>query len=271
MANPPVYPTELTKTYWDKKKGLLAKMAGKTGVGDIAKKAEDAHKKIVWSVFNITGNGLPTASNPEALAQTKKYQVDCLDTHKKLVMPTIKLVLDLAIAAENAGKAFAKNKLVPKDAVKLAKAVEASARSFADEMSYQTGPYLKKFNDDMVAQIKSMTDTIAGYKRVATETKQYMADLQAGIAKYKQAAPEGAQKAWLDFVKQPGRSVSNNLKVAAKEIKDKHYKFWIDNFKGFDWDTLQFGKLEPGKLKSETHAFCNKVITACKALEPDLP
>ena len=48
---PPAYPAVLTKANWDKNKGVVAKMAGATGVGDALSKLEAAYKAVDWKKF----------------------------------------------------------------------------------------------------------------------------------------------------------------------------------------------------------------------------
>lgn len=52
----PTYPAVLTKSNWDKNKGLMAKMAGATGVGEALAKLEAAFKAVDWKKFEIVAN-----------------------------------------------------------------------------------------------------------------------------------------------------------------------------------------------------------------------
>ena len=52
----PVYPPILTKSNWDKNKGVVAKMAGATGVGEALAKLESTFKAVDWAKFEIVQN-----------------------------------------------------------------------------------------------------------------------------------------------------------------------------------------------------------------------
>ena len=68
---PPAYPAVLTKTNWDKNKGVVAKMAGATGVGDALSKLETAYKAVDWKKFQIAANKPNPFSLPKLEAMKK--------------------------------------------------------------------------------------------------------------------------------------------------------------------------------------------------------
>src|SRR5262249_60699584 len=108
---PLVYPATLTKTFWDKKKGLIGKAAGETGIGDAAAKAEAAFKKINWNVFDIVRQ-TPLASNAETLKQAIGLKAAVLSEHGKSVKPTIDGLHILAQTAKGAPVTIVSNPLV---------------------------------------------------------------------------------------------------------------------------------------------------------------
>ncbi|MCE9657917.1 MAG: hypothetical protein K8R60_05115 [Burkholderiales bacterium] len=67
----PDYPSVLTKTNWDKNKGLAAKMAGATGVGEALSKLESAYKAVDWKKFEIAANKPNPFSLPKLEAMKK--------------------------------------------------------------------------------------------------------------------------------------------------------------------------------------------------------
>jgi hypothetical protein len=67
----PDYPAVLTKTNWDKNKGVVAKMAGATGVGDALSKLEAAYKAVDWKKFEIASNKPNPFSLPKLEAMKK--------------------------------------------------------------------------------------------------------------------------------------------------------------------------------------------------------
>jgi hypothetical protein len=68
---PPAYPAVLTKANWDKNKGVVAKMAGATGVGDALSKLETAYKAVDWKKFQIAANKPNPFSLPKLEAMKK--------------------------------------------------------------------------------------------------------------------------------------------------------------------------------------------------------
>lgn len=50
---PPTYPVILTQKDWDKKKGVIAKAYGKTGIGAECAKLEAAYRAVDWSKLDI--------------------------------------------------------------------------------------------------------------------------------------------------------------------------------------------------------------------------
>jgi hypothetical protein len=70
----PDYPTILTKTNWDKNKGVVAKMAGATGVGDALAKLEAAYKAVDWKKLEIAENK-PNPFNLTKLEAMKKAAI----------------------------------------------------------------------------------------------------------------------------------------------------------------------------------------------------
>ena len=70
----PDYPAVLTKANWDKNKGVIAKMAGATGVGDALAKLEAAYKAVDWKKFEIAAN----KPNPFSLPKLEAMKKDAL-------------------------------------------------------------------------------------------------------------------------------------------------------------------------------------------------
>ncbi len=67
----PAYPAVLTKSNWDKNKGIVAKMAGATGVGEALAKLESAFNAVDWKKFEIAANKPNPFSLPKLEAQKK--------------------------------------------------------------------------------------------------------------------------------------------------------------------------------------------------------
>jgi|GEM_PF-1851523 len=267
MAEAPKYPIELTATYWDKKKGGIAKIAGKTGIGDLAKKAEAAFKKIKWTDFDKS-NAVPTASNHETLKVVKDAQKEQLELHKTLVTPAIKAIQDLAFKAADTTKKFKSNKAIPNDSVKIAEGINKKGLELSKEMQFDSA-YLKPFADRLTQAVTDITKVIAGHKAIAAETAKYLEEMLKGAAAIKSLkTPDTA--AWDKEVKQAGRSVCNNLKLNPALAK-KHLKSWTTKFGGFDLGQLKIAEIKDDAARYKAiHDMCDLAIAEGKILKPDL-
>jgi hypothetical protein len=78
---PPEYPTTLTSKFWDKKKGIVARVKNdvETGIGKAADAAQGAFKKIDWNVFDYTKNK-PAGSNA-GVVKSIEFQVEEMKKH----------------------------------------------------------------------------------------------------------------------------------------------------------------------------------------------
>ena len=52
MPVPPPIPPILTRTNWNKEKGVFAKMAGKTGIGEAMDAVATAYGQVTWTKFD---------------------------------------------------------------------------------------------------------------------------------------------------------------------------------------------------------------------------
>lgn len=263
---PPAYPDELTQKYWDKKKSLLAKAAGETGIGDAAKAAKALYDKIDWYAFNMLANGrlLTPLNTPDAKKNIQKA-IDGVTANWK---QTVKPVVDALHVLESKADTAATGKLAKyKSDASVAKQMAKDARFFAAAL--QTNGL---FFTDVYQKCKDALDNVdkaqAEFKRVAGETKTYLTQLLTGLGKVK-AHIDDPEKLWESDVKQQGRSVSNNLKGNA-DLAKKHLKTWVTQFKGFDWNTLGFDALEPAARKVAILALIAAVQKEATELLKDL-
>lgn len=260
MANqPPAYPNELTKDYWDKKKGLLAKVAGKTGVGEAAETAKDAYDQIDWKVFdNATLPALGAArQDPQHFA---KQEGLIKAEYAKHVEPTRKALLTLSSTAKTAADSLTKKSL--KDAAKVASDISSKAINFATGLK-DNGVYFSEVAKDLAKEKASHEKVTALLRKNAADTSQFLKELVKGLMEVRN---DPSTQAWDVKVKQQGRSVSNGLKL----MQSKHLTVWTSKFKGFDWATLDFDKVKGEELKTKVNAFATEVFTEAKILGPEL-
>lgn len=262
------YPDNLTKKHWDKQKGLLAKAAGATGVGEAAQKAETAFKAIDWTKFDIV-KLMPLGNGQGPLETTKGLKSGVVAEWNRSVKPTITALKALQKTAGDAGTELGKNKLMKSSATAATK-MATDADMF--QMSLQlNGVFFSAVSKEYDDAVKAKETAIKLFADIATKTKQFLMALLTGAQKLKQMSAEELDKdKWDALVKQQGRSVSNNLKVNP-DLKAKHFDYWIKEFQGFDWDTIGFGNIKDrAACKVAVDRFLVKVIKSGGELAKDL-
>jgi hypothetical protein len=260
------YPDKLTKKHWDKSKSVLAKAAGKTGVGEAADAAQDAFKRIDWTRFDVFRLA-PTASNQQTLQQAKAIKVGVQAEWKRSVEPTIAALKVLRTKAQEAAKTYAKNKLLKANAT-VAEQIAQDADLFVAALQLN-GIFFEQVAKEWQLCVGTIERMLAAGEEIKTKTKEYLMQLLSGLAKMQSAATQD-MKLWDDVVKQPGRSVSNNLKTNP-ELAKKHLKTWVTKFKGFDWTTIGFANIkDPTELKTALGKFITEVKSEAQELAKDL-
>ena len=124
----PDYPTTLTNADWQKKKGLLAKMAGETGIGAALIKAKTAHDAVDWAKIDVL-NAYP---NLQALEDAEKAAREAF--HAK-VPHLIDELVKVRTLAQAVAKTFQQKKTIPASAVKAVTDVGAACTSYISELN----------------------------------------------------------------------------------------------------------------------------------------
>src|ERR1039457_2882297 len=124
----PDYPTTLTNADWQKKKGLLAKMAGETGIGAALIKATTAHEAVDWAKIDVL-NAYP---NLQALEDAEKVAKEAF--HAK-VSHLIDELVKVRTLAQAVAKTFQQKKTIPASAVKAVTDVGAACTSYISELN----------------------------------------------------------------------------------------------------------------------------------------
>jgi hypothetical protein len=268
------YPDKLARRHWDKKKSLLAKAAGKTGIGEAADKAQAAFGKIDWAQFDIFSL-TPMPCNPTVLKQVIELKAGVNAEWKRSVKPAVDALCTLRDTADEASKKLAKNKLL-KDDVKLASEIAKAADILSVSLQLNSS-FFDQVANDWKQSVSDKEKGIELQRVVATKTKEYLMDLLKGLAAVQTFGdpkdpqwPTKVKAVWESEVKQKGRSVSNNLKTNV-ELAKKFLKIWTTKFKGFDWETLGFAEQTDGvKLKAELLKFIAEVKREAGELAKDL-
>jgi hypothetical protein len=262
---PMTYPATITQAYWDKKKGIAAKMAGKTGIGEAAAKAERAFEKIDWTQFDIDKLA-PMGVSDENLRVVITLKDNVVTEFRKSVKPAIDDLKELKDTANAAAADMRKNKAL-KDASKLAEEMAKEADHFSVALQLN-GVFFEKVNKQWETNKEAIEHGLTVRAQVMADTAVYLKQLLTGLAQI-QKADAPTRDLWDHVVKQQGRSVSNNLK-GNPELAKKYLKTWVTKFQGFDWTTLGFDDHEPVDLKEVLHNFIVDVAHEAQILKADL-
>ena len=122
------WPEVLTNTNWQKKKGALAKMAGKTDIGATMTAAKAEFDKLDWNKLDTAQ--MPTAdrkSVPKIQEAKKAAMTHVTQVIEGKVRPKVKEIKELAADAQTE---WAKSKLVPKASADHAKLVSTKADQY---------------------------------------------------------------------------------------------------------------------------------------------
>lgn len=109
------YPAKLSPAYWDKHKGAVAKMAGKTGVGEALKALVKKYEGVNWSVIDPT-TGISRAKTAEELA---KYKKAAQEEYYGAGESFYKEIEKARKVLDDVHDKFTKNKLIPQKSTDL--------------------------------------------------------------------------------------------------------------------------------------------------------
>lgn len=169
------YPKTLTKKDWLKKKGAVAKMAGKTGVGSAMDDLEKSYKKVNWNIFD-PGKALPMdrkAQTKEGLVMVvKNAKAEYKNSISAAVAPNLKALKKTVTEARDK---FKKSKTIPKKAADHADAVLAEIQKMEDEIDEKTLVAELKKNVDQKLKDFAVYDKMM--KGMKTKLKTYVVAL----------------------------------------------------------------------------------------------
>lgn len=124
---PPSYPRILTNADWQKRKGKIAKLAGKTGIGSRMDAAKEAFDNVNWSQFDLAAH-LPKGK-PSSRAQIEKLYATAVRQLPK-VKEVDKVSHELARVSLTTAMEWRKSKRIPSSARKQAEAIHNAAMQF---------------------------------------------------------------------------------------------------------------------------------------------
>lgn len=130
-AGYPKYPKILTNKDWQKQKGKIAKMSGKTGIGAQMKELKAKYKAVDWKEMDAL-NALQ--GKERTLENLEKFKKSSKAYYQKKVLPVRKEALALSRLADKVAAKWKKSKKVPKSSRKHVEKVGAAALNFATAM-----------------------------------------------------------------------------------------------------------------------------------------
>jgi DNA repair exonuclease SbcCD ATPase subunit len=216
----PVWPAILTNADWQKKKGVIAKIAGKTGVGEAMTSAEKAFKKIDWNKMDAR-NILPINRDPDKI---KAAKAEAIKVYKTVIEPARKELKSLQAVVTKRADEWKKNKAIPASTVqhlqKIAKEADTLSLTLAGNSGGMTAR-LKSFDDMYAVKMKNQHDEIQ-------KLDETIANLEAAL---RDAAKTPTKKYWEEgkgdkkSAHQRCRSMCNAIRNIAK-LKTKYWKTW---------------------------------------------
>lgn len=123
------YPEILTNKNWQKKKGKIAKLAGKTGIGAAMDDLKSTYDRINWLEYDVKGNFATNKGLSVQAVEDKRNEVG--RKWASDVKPLREKALDLHRLADDLAKKWKKKKTIPKSSRKHCEEVAKAALNFA--------------------------------------------------------------------------------------------------------------------------------------------
>lgn len=216
----PAYPVELTKANWDKNKGLLAKMAGFTGIGDSLTTLKAAYDKVGWDKIE-----LPWVNNRPSQAE---FTLAKLDAMVKIAVAEMNgsaaNLRTAALATRDLAKKteadFKKNKAIPSASTKLCATIGTSAEHLASAVNTNSLSGFIKNDSDLVRQPYDVT-----FNALMNKLPSFVSALESAV----KAQPDPpTTKSWTDAgMMTLCRNLNQNIGNVEK-LTEKGYATGID-------------------------------------------
>lgn len=174
----PAYPPILTKADWDRQKGKIAKLAGKTGVGEAMQKCERAYAAVDWDKLELS-KGAP-GINSFVKSEWDKKLADAKSEAQGDLRKFVESMYALRDVAKKAAEAFGKNKLIPSSSKQHAEQIAKTADFLG--VSMNTNSIGKPIMDDynaLLARVQQIADGMPGIlQSVLARTPGVIAELR---------------------------------------------------------------------------------------------
>jgi hypothetical protein len=213
----PPYPENLTKTHWDKKKSILAKIGGATGIGDELLKVKQLYDDVDWDKIEI-GKHLPKGNDFTKKDWERQRDEALKEVAGSLAKFSQELyrLRDLCLKTK---KDFEKAKTIPKSDVKL---VEGMAET-ADHL----GVSLNKNTMNPIIYDRWQDFQTAYDNMVASLQKNIKGAVAKAIPKIKEMQSEPTAKKFNSVITSAARDITQSIGNVPRFIK-AGYQLGVD-------------------------------------------
>lgn len=204
-------PVILTQADWNKKKGVIAKMAGETGIGAAMKLLETEWKKVDWQEMDpddaFAKAGIKaTPTNYSKLLATAKGQLSKVEA----VRVKVKALRDLATTTE---AKFKKSKLIPSSSTQHVANIKRTADQFWIELKSIDKLWEAK---EKVINEKYRRDLTFAATNMKTNLRSSTTKADAFVDKVRK---DLTVKTFNSGIQQAARDITQNM-VNVKKIKE---------------------------------------------------
>lgn len=209
------YPKVLTNADWQKKKGAIAKLVGKTGVGDALNAANKAYAKIEWKKFDVSQVPPPQLT----VTNLTKFKSDAMAMYSKAVEPTrVELQKVVTVATKTLGD-WKKKPVIPSSSVKELQDVINTATLFRAQLNGNSSV--------MSSFMKQIDRKLQEKERAAAEGRKNIANSIALLEQaLKKVSANPTEHEWVQGgAWQACRGISNAVRNI-DALKAKYWKDW---------------------------------------------
>ena len=182
----PAIPQILTRQDWDKKKGVIAKMAGPTGIGAQCDKVAAAYKAVKWDKFDFPARRAAVLKNWRDDSFTRDNWNKLLNEAGSEVQGNMtKLSQELYKLRDLCQKAaadFKKSKTIPSSSAQHVDKMAKAADLLGVQLNKNSmGSVLKQINQDFLdeVQFKFIDPMWPGIRKYATQHARFFVDLRS--------------------------------------------------------------------------------------------
>lgn len=173
---PPPYPTELTNKNWQSVKGIIAKFAGETGIGDLLKKLEAAYEAVDWRALQLVFN------TPQGKGRTQQTidaaYADAAKQGAKLKALS-KACREVEKAAKDLAAKWSKDKKIPAGSVKKVNEIEHAVFTLSFAVAEGTvSDALRTEKKELEEQLLILS---AEYRKMNEKLKKYLDGFESAV------------------------------------------------------------------------------------------